>query len=155
MSYDEEGQPVMKRRFRRHLERDFEVRMSRKAFKKNNTSGPHFLLSEDQKSIKEEYGPPDYISPSFLSRHGDYVVEWLYWEKSLMFQFVSRRLVYEGPLTDKERVLVLYGFPDRVQTFQIGGDRERQNFYYYSMFGMTQCYYNFIDGRCLNKVYLQ
>ena len=155
MEYDVEGQPVMAMRYRRHLERDFEVRWSRKAYKKNNTSGPHFLLSDDQKEIKKEYGPPSYISRTFLSRHGDYVKEWLYWEEGVMFQFVRRKLVYQGLLTDKERILVIYGYPDDAQVFQMGDGIERENFYYYSTFGMTQHCYHLVNGDCLENFYLQ
>ncbi|HPB33132.1 MAG TPA: hypothetical protein PLB62_16905, partial [Candidatus Sumerlaeota bacterium] len=101
--YDADGKPVMEKRIRRFLLRDMKVRWSRKAYRKNNSSGPHFLLSAEQKAIKEEHGAPEYLSYTYLSRHGDNIKEWVYWEKGLLFQFAGRKLVYEGELTDLER----------------------------------------------------
>jgi hypothetical protein len=153
--YDAEEKPVMNKRFRRHAVRDFKARFRKQAYKKNNTTGPHFLLSRDQKAIKEKYGPPDYISITFLSLDKDYVKEWIYWKKGLMFQFVQRKLVYEGSLTDKERILVQYGYPDDAQFYQTGDEYVRENYYYYSLYGLTSKSYFFINGKCMSKIVLQ
>ena len=153
--YDAQEKPVMTKRFRRHVVRDFKARFRKEAYTKNNTTGPHFLLSSDQKTVKEKYGPPDYISFTFLSLNKDYVKEWLYWKKGLMFQFVNRKLVYEGLLTDKERILVEYGYPDDAQIYQTGDAFFRENYYYHSLYGTTSKAYFFINGKCVNRVVLQ
>jgi len=146
IKYDADGKPVMEKRYRRFMARDFQTRWNAKAYNKNNTSGPHFLLSKEQKDIKKKFGPPDYISPSYLSSRGDYAIEWLYFEKGVMFQFVNRRLAYEGPLSDKERILVAYGYPDEGRMY-IMGEIIRENFYYYTLFGIAQKSFNFVNGK--------
>jgi len=153
--YDADGKPVMQKRVRRHAVRDFQARFNKQAYKKNNTSGPHFLLSPDQKAVKEKYGPPDYISITFLSVNKDYVKEWVYWKKGLLFQFVQRKLAYEGPLSDKERILIQYGYPDDADVYQIGDVFVRENYYYHSMLGVMSKSYFFINGKCVNQVILQ
>ncbi len=149
--YDADGKPVMEKRIRRFLLRDMKVRWSRKAYRKNNSSGPHFLLSAEQKAIKEEHGAPEYLSYSYLSRHGDNIKEWVYWEKGLLFQFAGRKLVYEGELTDLERTMVRYGYPDDANIFELNGGNERQNFYYNSTFGKYQMSFYFINGKCAEE----
>jgi len=155
LDYDEDGQPIMVKRYRRHAERDFEIRWSRAAYKKNKGTGPHFLLSDVQESIKEEFGPPDYIGDTYLSRKKEYVKEWIYWKAGYMFQFIKRQLVYEGPLTDKERILILHGYPDSIQIYQLGDGVERENFYYYCLFGRTQRCYHFRNGEKVEGFFVQ
>jgi len=155
LKYDAEGKPVMTKHYRKYVVRDFITKVNTIAYKKNNTSGPHFLLSPIQKEIKEKYGPPSYVSPSWLSQRGDYVIEWLYWEKGLMFQFVNRQLVYEGSLSDKERVLVMYGYPDDARIYLLEGVGVRENFYYYTMFGTSQKTFNFMDGKIVGNTSFQ
>ena len=151
--YDQEGKPVTEKRYRRHVARDFLVHWSKKAYHKNDTSGPHFLLSEDQQMVKDKYGPPDYISVNYKSRRGDYVTEWLYWKEGVMFQYVNRILVYSGKLTDKERVLVVYGLPDKAQIYQHSGAIERENFYYGTLFGVSKRNFMFVNGDCATSIY--
>jgi len=156
LRYDAEGKPIMQKRYRRYIVRDFKTRFRKEAYKKNNTTGPHFLLSRDQVEVKEKYGPPEYIGISYLSLRKDHVKEWLYLKKGLMFQFVNRKLAYEGPLSDKERVLVLYGYPDDAYSTQ-AGEQEfiRENFYYYTLFGTSSKSFCFINGKCLDQVIVQ
>jgi len=154
LEYDAQGQPLMSKRIPRHIIRDFKVRWSKKAYKRNDGTGPHFLLSTDQRVIKNEYGPPDYISRTYLSRKGNYVKEWVYWEEGELFQFVRRNLIYEGPLTDRERVLILYGFPDDALVYQIGPEIERENFCYNTLFGTTRRTFHFVNGKCIDKNFL-
>jgi len=153
--YDADGNPVQHKRYRRYPERDLIVRWGRTAYKKNNSTGPHFLLSEDQETIKGEYGPPDYISETWLSWNRDYVTEWLYWQEGVMFQFVRRQLVYEGPLSDKERVLVTYGYPDKAHVLYVDDNMMRESFYYHSLFGLGENAYTFVNGKKVESRHLQ
>jgi len=153
--YDAEGKPIMAKRHRKLVIRDFITKINTIAYKKNNTSGPHFLLSPIQKEIKEKYGPPSYISPSWLSLEGDYVIEWLYWEKGVMFQFVNRQMAFEGPLTDKERVLVVFGYPDDARVYLLGEIGIRENFYYHTILGTTQRTFNFMNGKMVGNTSFQ
>ena len=154
IKYDADGKPVMEKRYRRYVARDFQTRWNARAYNKNNTSGPHFLLSKEQKDIKKKYGPPDYISPSYLSLRGDYVIEWLYLEKGVMFQFVNRRLAYEGPLSDKELTLVAYGYPDKALMLETG-DIIREEYHYYTLFGIARKQFNFVNGKLLDETIFQ
>jgi hypothetical protein len=153
--YDADGKPRTTKRYRRHLNRDFIARVSKTAYKKNKGTGPHFLLSKDQKDVKEKYGPPEYIGCTYLSRRGDYVKEWIYWKEAMTFQFVNKNLIFEGSLTDKERVLIVFGYPDYARVFQFAQGQERENFYYYTLFGMTQRIFHFINGKRVQSFYLQ
>lgn len=152
MNYDQEGNPIQQKRYRKFLTRDFKNRWFKAAYRKNNSTGPHFLLSPDQKVIKERYGPPDYISPKYLSMNNDYVKEWLYWEEGLIFQYVNRNLIYEGPVTDSERILVLYGFPDYSAINQTGKDYTREVFYYRPVIGMSEKCFNFVNGKMVDRI---
>lgn len=153
MKYDEDANPVMTKRLRNHVTRDYLVHPFRKAYKENHGTGPHFLLSPDETRVKEEYGPPDYLSPAYLSRKGDWVKEWLYWKEGIMFQFVRGHLVFEGPLSDKERVLVQYGYPDDTKIYELGEGMERQNFYYHSFLGKTRMTFLFKNGTIIDSSY--
>jgi len=152
--YDADGKPVMEKRYRRYAARDFQTRWNVRAYNKNNTSGPHFLLSQEQKDVKQKYGPPEYISSSYLSSRGDYVIEWLYLEKDVMFQFVNRHIAYEGPVSDKERVLVTYGYPDKAQMVATR-DIIREEYHYYTLFGIPKKVFNFVNGKLADETVFQ
>ncbi|MBN1900458.1 hypothetical protein JW926_03935 [Candidatus Sumerlaeota bacterium] len=152
LHYDQDGNPIQEKRYRRFLTQDFKNRWFKTAYKKNNSTGPHFLLSPDQKVTKERFGAPDYISRKYLSMSKDYVKEWLYWEEGVMFQFVNRHLVYEGPLGDSERTLVLLGYPDYSAIYQSGADYTREVYYYRPIIGLSEKSYNFINGKQVDKI---
>ena len=150
--YDLDGNPIQEKRYRKYLTRDFKNRWFKHAYKKNNSTGPHYLLSPDQKVIKERYGAPDYISPKFISMKNDYVREWLYWEEGIIFQFVNRRLIFEGPLSDSERILVLYGYPDYSVIYQSGKDYTREVLYYHPIIGLSEKCFSFVNGKLVDSV---
>lgn len=150
--FDQDGNPIQQKRYRKFLTRDFKNRWFKEAYNKNNSTGPHFLLSPDQKVIKERHGAPDYISPKYLSMNNDYVKEWLYWEEGLLFQFVNRRLIFEGPVTDSERILVLYGYPDYSTISQSGKDYTREVLYYRPVIGTSEKCFNFVNGKMVDRI---
>jgi len=71
-----------------------------------------------------------------------------------MFQFVNRRLAYEGPLSDKELTLVAYGYPDKALMLETG-DINREEYHYYTLFGIARKEFNFVNGKLLYKMIFQ
>ncbi len=78
---------------------------------RKNTKELSYLLSDEQEDLISRYGQPDYIRRTFFSTRGDRVHEWLFWDDQRVAQFVQGQVVWEGQLTDLEKVLLLYGRP--------------------------------------------
>ena len=92
-----------------------------------------------------ELGLPDYYR-TFLSDKNERVVEVLYIEKDLMFQFVNRRLAYVGEVSDLELTLLEKGYPQNVF---IRNTKEGTNvitLIYTSRFGTMQKIYSISNG---------
>jgi hypothetical protein len=131
--YNAAGEKVTVKRRAKRQHVDYALRWRSKAFEKN-TGELRWLLSDDQKKTIEQYGQPDYIRHTFYSTRRDMVKEWVYWEKQKVFQFVRGTLVFEGPLTDLERVLIVYGYPTKSLSEELEKDINRTTFYYSSPF---------------------
>ena len=93
---------------------------------------PENVLSEDQKAILREWGQPDYLRGPYRSTRGDSVVEWVYHKLNHLFQFVDGVMVYEGPLTDQERVVLTYGLPRETLSSTIAPNIKRETWFYNS-----------------------
>ena len=89
----------------------------------------------------------DYLRRTFRSARGDLVKEWAYLAQGKIFQFVRRQLVYEGELTDLEKTLIQYGYPNFVFAEQLEHDFKRLTFKYKSIFGLRTQIFSFADGR--------
>jgi hypothetical protein len=92
-----------------------------------------------------ELGLPNYYR-TFLSDKNERVVEVLYIEKDLMFQFINRRLAYVGEVSDLELILLEKGYP---QSVFIRNTKEGTNvitLIYTSRFGTMQKIYSICDG---------
>ena len=90
--------------------------------------------SEDQSVIFESFGMPDAVRRSFKSNRNEKTDEWIYVYADRMFQFVCGRLVYEGPITDHEMLLMVHGYPNQVMRSQLEPDQESMTFIYKSRF---------------------
>src|SRR5207249_2129508 len=62
--------------------------------------------------IIEQWGKPNYVRIPFDSLNGERVEEWVFMDKRHLFQFINHEMVYEGPLTDYEQLLLDRGYPD-------------------------------------------
>ena len=131
---DEEGRPETFKRVERKPQRDFLNHISRTAYRP-----PSRWMSpegEAQVMLVEAWGRPDYVR-RLRSLIGERVVEWLYLEEAAVFQFVGRELVFEGPITDTEQVLLIRGRPDRAEISRNERDGTREQFIYLS-WGLRQ-----------------
>lgn len=144
--YTEEGEQVQVKRIPKHQSVDYFHRWRRTAYVKN-TGTLHWMLSQDQKKIIGQYGQPDYLRRTFRSTRGDLVKEWAYVAQGKVFQFVRRQLVYEGDLTDLEKTLIQYGYPNLVFHTHLESDISRLTFVYSSIFGLRTQVFSFANGR--------
>lgn len=111
---DPDGQFAQFKRYERRMARDFVSRFSRKAY--YACKDAHLdLSSPEQQSIVEQWGNPDYIRKPFQSLEGEWIEEWVYFDNKRVFQFKNHQLVYEGPLTDLEQLLLRLGYPNRAE----------------------------------------
>lgn len=109
---------------------------------------PDEILSEQQRAILHEWGQPDYLRGPYKSTRGDSVIEWAYLPLNRLFQFVDRKMVYEGPLTDQERIAIVHGAPREVLTSQVPPGVRRETWLYYPYFLTNrQKVFSFANGK--------
>lgn len=133
MAYHPSGDVTSFKRHEAHPQRDFVHRFFRKAYRAANDDFD--FASEEQEVLLEEWGRPTYLRNPFSSIEGEGVEEWVYLDQQRIFQFVDRGLVYEGPLTDFEMLLIRYGYPDRIQMTMSNMGPTLQKLFYRAMFG--------------------
>lgn len=92
------------------------------------------VLSEEQKAILREWGQPDYLRGQYRTTRNDYVIEWAYLPLNHIFQFVDRTMVYEGPLTDQDRVSITFGQPREIVVGQAEPNIRRETWVYRPLF---------------------
>lgn len=133
------------KRYENNMERDFLHHFSRKAYAEPRKRrlphgelqlmpGTGELMLSDRGQLLEDFGPPTLMRYSFKSREGEKIEEWLYRDSLLVFQFVDGQLVYQGPMSDLETLLIIHGYPDRFSRAQIHPDSEVQVFTYQPLF---------------------
>lgn len=116
---------------------------------------PDEILSEEQKEVLREWGQPDYLRGPYKSTRFDSVVEWAYHPLNHLFQWVDGVLVYEGPLTDQERVAITYGAPREATIRQLQPNVRRETWIYRPWFlpmtGATsrERIFDFANGKLL------
>ncbi len=74
-------------------------------------------LSDEQKGIVASYGVPDCVRPPYKSLTGEKITEWIFLKDAVMFQFNKGKKVYEGPITDREIILLRFGYPNDILRF--------------------------------------
>ncbi len=151
---DEEGNVQARKRIDQHPKRDFLHHFTRDAYRAPRELasdgeeryalvfhgalrpvGDMVLVPEtDEFVIAKEWGKPDWVRKSFRSLLGERVDEWLYMDEDRMFQFVGGMLVYDGPVTDYERILIQRGYPDRHRSSQTDSGNRVDELVYQSVF---------------------
>jgi hypothetical protein len=144
--YDADGVPQMYKRRERHIELDLVHHIRTRAY-----LPPHsrFLkkLSDDQKPIVEEFGRPDWVRRPYRSFEGEAVNEWVYMDWGQVFQFVDDKLVYQGPLTDYEQILLKNGYPSRALSGRNDAKRRTDLLVYSGVFESKLQQYFMVDGK--------
>jgi len=122
--YDVAGEPIMRKRYAKRVAVDHFYRFRSTAYWSALDSDFSRRLSLDQEKLLADLGRPDLVRRPFRSCDNERVDEWVYLQTQRLAQLVGGQLVYEGPLTDYERVLIQYGYPDRArETMRTGGSR--------------------------------
>ena len=103
-----------------------------------------FELPQDYINLTH-LGLPDYYR-TFLSDKNERVVEVLYIEKDLMFQFIDRKLAYIGEVSDLELTLLEEGYPQKVFIRQDKEGNHVVTLIYKNRFGIMQRIYTICDG---------
>jgi hypothetical protein len=80
-------------------------------------------LSDDQKKIVQLIGNPEYYC-SFPTQNGKRVTEWVYLTQDYLVQFRYGKLVYLGPVDDKEKTIIDLGPPTDIYTFDFASGRQ-------------------------------
>lgn len=137
------------KRIGENLTRDFLHHWQRTVYRAPDTGpkGDLANLSPVQHNIVQEWGKPDYIRPPFQALTGEVVTEWLFSDREYMFQFVGEELVYEGPITDYEHILLVRGYPDEAEYFRMENDKRVDLLIYYKLFEPGFHVFKLDDGR--------
>jgi hypothetical protein len=152
--YDAAGIPKSFKRVERFPQCDYVHHFVRQAYlktganfaPKDQTGQTSATAKSDQLLTFEEWGKPDYIRKPFRSLDNERVEEWIYLDRVHIFQFIGNQLVFEGPLSDYEQVLLRKGYPDKsFQTrYETGTDEDV--FIYHTMFAARLEEFHFMDG---------
>ena len=143
------GTPVMVKRYPKYpLWQELLFWKTKEYYK--NTGKIRWLLSEDQKKTIARYGQPDYFRRVFFSTRFDRVHEWLYWDKQRVVQFVNGQLVWDGQLTDFEKILLLHGRPTKCIISTTEELNSRKVWLEYTRFlGLRQWCFFFVNDRLI------
>ena len=144
------GEIATYKRFERYPRRDFTHRFVRSAY--STPRGEFDLAGADQQTILEQWGSPEYVRKRFTSLQDERIEEWLYMDLQRLFQFVDHNIVYEGPITDLEQLLLLHGYPDKMTTHIGESGIVRHMLYYRPIFNPGRFEtYNLADGKIIHR----
>lgn len=145
--YGPDGTPLQVKRTARIPRYDEPWRMEVVAYDRNR--GSVRANSPEQAQLLEELGQPDYTRRQYRSTRGDRVTEWAYLEKNRLIQFVHHAVVYDGILSDKDRILIQYGYPDAVFVANDLLGQRRETFIYHERFDSDRRHYSFADDQMI------
>jgi hypothetical protein len=150
-NYNDDGQPEAVKRVERHPEVNFWNHWRREAY---HPPKPEELtrLGPGESTVLQTWGAPDYVRKPFTSVAGQRIREWIYLkntDKPKVFQFREGRLVYDGPLTDYERILLRRGYPDSAVAIHTESAPRTDIFVYQSVFDPSVENFKFSDGKLI------
>lgn len=150
--YDYGGIPRSFKRHELYPQRDFRHHFVRKAYYRPDHGWSMFEpLPGDQETTVKEWGRPDWIRKPFTSLQSEKVHEWVYLDKQRVFQFVGPDLVFDGPLTEYEQILISRGYPDRTN-YVIRENGEREDLFVYTrVFTPWLEQFKFRDGHVIQS----
>ncbi|MCX7011178.1 MAG: hypothetical protein NTW86_01190 [Candidatus Sumerlaeota bacterium] len=148
--YNAEGARVLVKRVPENLAVDTITRIDRVAYEEGSTFTAD-QLSPEQADVYQTYDPPEYVRKPFKSTRGDIVHEWLYLRHNKLFQWIDGRKVYEGEVTDEERVLLKRGYPMYAWVELDEKGVERQTWIYRGNLDVQADVYSFSGGKMVLK----
>lgn len=104
-------------------------------------------LSEEQKGIVARYGVPDCVRPPYKSLTGEKITEWIFLKDAVMFQFNKGKKVYEGPITDREIILLRFGYPNDILRFHSTIGPVHETFVYENFWRNEQNFFSLSDEK--------
>ncbi len=141
------------KRLERYPVRDYVFRFQQTAYSPVTKPITH-NLSDDQRDILSRHGQPDYTRKRFKARNGDVVDEWLWHDQKINAQFVQRDLVWEGEMTDMDKIRLQYGYPRRAWYQDLGEGVKRDLWEYQGVFMDHRSYLvTFSDERLVSEQY--
>jgi hypothetical protein len=141
--YDPDGNPLQLKRVDRNPEIDYWSNWRRAAYRPPVVT--RYPQSFIQDTLVAQWGWPQWMR-TFVSLDNERVEEWLYSDLAAMFQFVGDNLVFEGPITDLERLLLRRGRPDRAMVERVDPDTRVEVYTYSSLFGVRLDDFHFSNG---------
>lgn len=118
-----DGMPKTFKRYPAYDEQDYVNRWRGNSWypRVKEIEGP---MSADMAETLRRHGHPDYIRYRFYSETNELVDSWAWWDRDVTVQFVQRQLVFEGPLTDMDKYLIRYGWPQHARAYHpVNGQR--------------------------------
>jgi len=143
--FGSQGTVLLEKRIARYPEINYAVRFRSLAYEPNRDCA--VANSAAEQAILDESGQPDYVRKAFLSTHDDHVTEWAYMQKNRCVQFVGHEKVWDGPLSDKDRVVIRHGYPNHVMVSESRLGHRRETYIYRSMFDPQVRYYSFANDQ--------
>ncbi len=104
-------------------------------------------LSDDEKSIVARYGVPDCVRPPYTCLTGEKITDWLFLKDAVMFQFCDGRIVYQGPITDREIILMRFGYPNDILRFNSTFGPVRETLVYENFWKTNQSFFSLSDDK--------
>jgi hypothetical protein len=170
MDYRSDGRAVMVKRYANTPHTfapilDFEVGSMARMKYRANKDGLHPVpagrkllrtagkdnLTPDQQRVLAQWGQPDWLRGPFRTTRGDTATEWLYERQNRIFQWVDGELVYQGPVTDVERTMLVHGAPTHVIITYLEPNTRRETFIYRDTFRSMgrEKVFSFSNGRLI------
>lgn len=143
--YDQDGKRLYFKRRAVHSAVDYVHRFSDRAYKPCKKLR-HSSLSFDQRVALSDLGKPDFLRIPFRSQYGERVSEWVYTDRARVLQFVGGDIVWDGPLTDMEQILLQRGYPRYYLAAHEEDGPVRETYVYRSPLGKLIQIYSFADG---------
>lgn len=144
--YDSHGEAYLYKRFERQPVQDFWHHWTSAAYMRPTAKAVE-RVGRDGIGLVEQLGEPDWIRRPFKSIAGLKVDEWIYLSEDRLFQFAEGQLIFEGFVTDYERILLERGYPDKANVISTEDNMRIDVFYYRHMFWAQLDQYHFVNGQ--------
>jgi hypothetical protein len=143
--FDAQGKEVAFKRQALYDRIDYIHRFFTKAYHRPDK---HFadVLSIEEAKMVQELGTPDYCRGPIYSLHHERIVEWVYLKKNVLAQFRTGEMVYRGPVTDMEQLLIQRGYPRHTISDLQDVGPARTTWVYSGWFNAKNDEYSFSDG---------
>jgi hypothetical protein len=144
-NYDAEGRPYTYQRREYNIERDWVHHVLSDVYKPPRRRFAS-RLTADQQPIVDQLGRPDWVRRPFRSFQNEKVQEWVYLDFAKVYQFIGGQLIFEGPLTDYEQILLRRGYPDHAISNRSDSGRVVDVLVYAGTFSANMQEYMMVDG---------